>query len=184
MFIYKWSRKKRPYVGKWVGSVDSLKRRYRKEINSGANRYIINAMRKYGIENFKFKILEKCKSKEKLVEMEKYWIKKLKSKSPSGYNMTDGGDGLLNPSKETRRKMSLAKIGRSPSNKGVPCSKEKKQKLRQASLGKKPSKSARRKTSKKISLLWQDPKFRAKNIKAKLESWKRRKENVKSNVRR
>ena len=41
-----------------------------------------------------------------LNEREIFWIAKLNTKVPNGYNLTDGGEGLVNPSDETRAKMS------------------------------------------------------------------------------
>lgn len=52
--------------------------------------YLYPAMRKYGLENFSFEIIEEC-SPEELDERERYWIVKLNSKAPNGYNLTDGG---------------------------------------------------------------------------------------------
>lgn len=49
-------------------------------------------IRKYGIENFTINVLEECKPQEKY-NREKYWIKKMNTKIPNGYNGTDGGQG-------------------------------------------------------------------------------------------
>lgn len=57
------------------------------------NQYIHRAMRKYGVENFQYKILESNISEEKLNEGEKYWIAYYQSQVPNGYNETSGGDG-------------------------------------------------------------------------------------------
>lgn len=73
----------------------------------GSGMLIKKAIQKYGIKNFKKEILEHCNSKEQLNEKEIYWVKKLSSKIPNGYNLTDGGEGLLNPSKEIREKRSI-----------------------------------------------------------------------------
>lgn len=51
---------------------------------------IILAMRKYGIENFDFSILEICK-KESLDEREQFWIKTFNADSHNNYNQTAGG---------------------------------------------------------------------------------------------
>lgn len=53
---------------------------------------IYNAMRKYGIENFKFEIIEVCSERE-LYEKEKFWIKYYNSYN-NGYNETTGGEGV------------------------------------------------------------------------------------------
>jgi group I intron endonuclease len=68
--------------------------------------YIGNALRKYGFESFTLSVIDEADSIEILKEKEKYWIKKLNSKAPSGYNLTDGGDGLINPAKEVRKEIS------------------------------------------------------------------------------
>lgn len=57
------------------------------------NQYIHRAMRKYGIKNFQYKILESNISEERLNEREKYWIAYYQSQVPNGYNETSGGDG-------------------------------------------------------------------------------------------
>lgn len=51
---------------------------------------IYNAMRKYGINNFSFNIIEECPV-DKLKEREIYWIEKLDTYN-NGYNATKGGD--------------------------------------------------------------------------------------------
>ena len=55
--------------------------------------YLYNAMRKYGEENFVFKVLLYNIPIEQLNFYECLWIKKLNTKCPNGYNMTDGGEG-------------------------------------------------------------------------------------------
>lgn len=58
-----------------------------KYIGSG---FLLNkAIDKYGINNFKCEILEKCESKEILNQQEIYWIAKLKP----DYNISNGGNG-------------------------------------------------------------------------------------------
>lgn len=51
-------------------------------------------MRKYGIENFSFEIIEECK-KEELNDKEKYWINYFNTFF-NGYNLTTGGQGNSN----------------------------------------------------------------------------------------
>lgn len=52
-------------------------------------------MRKYGIENFDFTIVEECKDEE-MSEREIFWIKALDTyiSNGKGYNMTHGGEIL------------------------------------------------------------------------------------------
>lgn len=56
------------------------------------NGYFYRSIRKYGLENFSFFVLEEC-SKEELNEKEIYWISYYDSSNPNkGYNLTLGGD--------------------------------------------------------------------------------------------
>lgn len=60
----------------------------------GSGIILRRAIAKYGKENFKKEILERCSSIEQLNEKEKYWIYKLNSNNKDiGYNLTEGGDG-------------------------------------------------------------------------------------------
>ena len=53
---------------------------------------IYRAMRKYGLENFTFEVIEEC-TLEELNDREKYWIKYYNSHNLlNGYNLTDGGN--------------------------------------------------------------------------------------------
>lgn len=60
-------------------------------------------------ETTKEEIIDIVYSKEELNEKEKYWIKKLNTKWPNGYNFTDGGDGNSGPmDEETKIKISIS----------------------------------------------------------------------------
>lgn len=63
---------------------------YSKDLNCEAPLY--RAIRKYGLNNFKFEILENKVPIDKLGEREKYWISKYNSLY-NGYNSTPGGEG-------------------------------------------------------------------------------------------
>ncbi|GJQ43874.1 MAG: hypothetical protein JETCAE03_33720 [Ignavibacteriaceae bacterium] len=73
----------------------------------GSGKLINLAICKYGKKNFKKEIVEdNINDKKLLCEREKYWIKKLNSQSPNGYNITEGGDGFSGKhSKETILKL-------------------------------------------------------------------------------
>ena len=74
------------------------------------------AIHKYGWENFTVEVLEECPV-EQLNDREIFWIAELNTKVPNGYNLTDGGEGGLNPSDEVRARISATSKGRCP-NKG------------------------------------------------------------------
>ena len=66
---------------------------------------IQEAYKKYGRANFKKEIIEYIydnEKHEKVSEREIFWIKKLNSKYPNGYNISDGGEGGC--TKESARK--------------------------------------------------------------------------------
>lgn len=82
---------------KYVGSttIDSKRRCYQHIYNSthkNVHQYnypLYQAMRKYGIQNFKFEILEQREcNEEEIRKLEKEYIIKLNSLSPNGYNQT------------------------------------------------------------------------------------------------
>lgn len=95
---------------KYIGQTSELyisKRWCEHKINarSGRKSYLYNAIRKYGEENFQFKVLLHKIPIDKLNFYEMLWIKKFNTKTPYGYNLTDGGEGNR---------------GCEPWNKGVP----------------------------------------------------------------
>lgn len=81
----------------YVGQSTDIKRRwyqhkweYKEEDRLEYNSIVHKAFRKYGIENFSFEIIEEC-SPEILDEKERYWISKLNTLQPNGYNIMVGG---------------------------------------------------------------------------------------------
>lgn len=69
---------------------------HRKEARNGSKDYpLYRAMRKYGIENFHFEVLEEC-TKDLLNEREKYWIAVYHTYG-DGYNQTAGGQSPTTP---------------------------------------------------------------------------------------
>ena len=72
--------------------------------NKHENSHLQNAYNKYGENAFEFEIIEEC-IKENIKEKEKYWIAFYNSKN-EGYNMSEGGDGILNPTEDVRKKIS------------------------------------------------------------------------------
>ena len=88
----------------------------------GSGKYIWNAIKKYGIENFKKETICECNTKEDLNKKEIHWIKTLNCMSPNGYNLTTGGEGgdtfSNNPNKEEiRLKVSNAGKGKNMGDK-------------------------------------------------------------------
>lgn len=98
-----------------------------------SNKVIDNARIEYGLDNFSFEILRECDTKDELDEWERYYIKKLNTRFPNGYNMCDGGRGCSGwkMPEEQRRKLSENRkgekcyfYGKKPWNTGKKLSKE------------------------------------------------------------
>jgi group I intron endonuclease len=113
-------------------------------------RYILNAYKKHGIENFKFQIVCICFDSDCNI-YEEYYIKKFDCLAPNGYNLMSGGKNFkhhpdtlkkmsesikaykkLHPqvcSEETRKKLSESRKGEKNPNFNKPMSEEQKQKI-------------------------------------------------------
>lgn len=85
------------YIGQAV-DINKRWRRHRETYTDTTSREyeypIYRAMRKYGIENFSFEIVEEC-LREELNEKERFYIEKYDTFF-GGYNQTLGGDGAVN----------------------------------------------------------------------------------------
>jgi group I intron endonuclease len=115
-FIYKITNQvsKKCYIGetkeenpekRWKGHIQSMKR------NQGCPA-LKDAIKKYGIKQFKFEILIICFDDDRFI-YEKEYIKKYNCQVPNGYNILPGGEGGgflgKNHSDETKKKISESK---------------------------------------------------------------------------
>ena len=119
-FIYKiTSPSNKPYVGQTKRKVPEKRwKQHCQEAVRGNSHCIAiaNAIRKYGAENMKFEVIEECRD-DMLNEREHYWIEKLKSLSPNGYNLRSGG-GVNELCEESRAKISATKRQKSIDERG------------------------------------------------------------------
>lgn len=74
----------------YIGQSINIEDRFKKHKNANDNFVIHVALRKYGIHNFSFEIIEECNISQ-LNHREKYWISFYNSLIPNGYNMIEGG---------------------------------------------------------------------------------------------
>lgn len=75
-----------------------------------------NAIKKYGWDNIQHEIVLDGLTEDEAKRKECELIKQFKAQDRKhGYNLTAGGDGMSNPSEETRRKLSAAHKGKRPS---------------------------------------------------------------------
>lgn len=81
------------YVGQTKKSLTERFDRHKKAARSKVNRYLYDSMNKHGYENFYIEILEEVSNGIDINEREIFWISKLNTLYPNGYNMTSGGGG-------------------------------------------------------------------------------------------
>lgn len=81
----------------YIGQSINIEKRWKDHQRALDNYAIHKALRKYGIQNFTFEIIELCKAEE-LNTKEQYWIKYYNSYI-NGYNETPGGEGVLDANK-------------------------------------------------------------------------------------
>ena len=88
--IYKWTNNinNKIYIGQSI-SIEKRKKAHLSSIQN-SNLPLHLAMKKYGVENFSFEVVEECEIKE-LNEKEVYYIQLYNSLIPNGYNLQKGG---------------------------------------------------------------------------------------------
>ncbi len=89
------------YVGQ---TIRSLEERWKDHCRVKDDNYFHRAIHKYGAENFTLEVIDTAESGEALDEKEIFWIKKLNTLFPNGYNLKEGGAvsmrgrlGIYNP---------------------------------------------------------------------------------------
>ncbi len=131
---------------KYVGvTTMTLRRRWssqRSEALGRSNRVLCKALRKYGWKSFDLAEIAVPLSADNLGILESILVKQYGSRTPFGYNMTDGGDGTpgRRHSDEAKKKISAA-------SKGHCLSLESRQKISSAHIGKRLSFEHRQKLS-------------------------------------
>jgi group I intron endonuclease len=97
----------------YVGQTVNFKHRMRSHACPSRTTYFDNALRKRGMAGFNFVVLNYAE--DELNYWEKFWIAKLDTMWPNGYNHTSGGDNFKRSGESIRRG-----IASRPSKKGVP----------------------------------------------------------------
>ena len=105
-YIYKITNilTNKSYIGKHKYSKKELDPRY---LTGGI--LIRKSIEKHGIENFTKELIDTADTLEDLNDKEIYYINYYQTKTPLGYNLTKGGDGLVDPSPEVRLKLAYWK---------------------------------------------------------------------------
>lgn len=100
------------YIGQSLSILNRINgHKYHLRRNTHQNEHLQNAVNKYGLENFKFEIIEECQGQE-LNEREIYWMNYYESFDYNkGYNITKPSiDGIkFSMSEESKRKSSESK---------------------------------------------------------------------------
>ena len=113
--IYKATNKTngKSYVGQTIFTIVERIKGHIKSSNGQSNYYFHRAIRKYGEENFDWKVLSECNNMNELNKQEVHYIKEYDTYN-SGYNMTEGGGGTsgYNHTENTGLKMSKTRKGR------------------------------------------------------------------------
>ena len=118
-YIYKFTNKINGHC--YIGQTNNLQKRYNghksEAFNEKASGYWLPfhcAIRKYGIENFNYEILEEIADGENqkfIDEREKYFIAYYHSlKDENGYNVTIGGEGCPKPPLSYEEKLERSKL--------------------------------------------------------------------------
>ena len=128
------------YIGQTIH--DAVKDRISRHLNgqSGGNRLVKHAIKKYGKDAFTYEILHDGIIPQFLNDLEIEAIEKFNTIAPHGYNLDTGGNSVGSPSEETRRKISEANTGIPAWNKGKtqgPLSEETRRKISEAQTGEK-----------------------------------------------
>ena len=103
-YIYKIINKltNKIYIGQ---TIQDLNERWRQHKQSKSNcRYLKSAMKKYGIDNFDFKLICICFDND-LDKYECYYMNKYNTIVPNGYNLRQGGNSGRH-NEETKKKIS------------------------------------------------------------------------------
>lgn len=150
--IYKWTNK---INGKsYIGQTIDEEGRKKGHINGRYKCYFHDAIKKYGVENFNYEVIERIEE-SKLSEREIYWIEYYNTYN-NGYNLTLGGEGTRGFShgftEEQKKKMSESHKGQIAWNKGKHgiYSEETRKKISEASKKHKHTSEAKEKISKKL----------------------------------
>lgn len=150
----------------YVGMTKNLARQQFRRTRLNLNMPINQAIRKYGVRNFDWAVLETAESRQEASQKEREWITRLGTQRPCGYNVTEGGERGYTLPADVRERLSKMKRGRKvtpeeyaklaptmfkkgfvPWSQGVKFSEEHRRNLSIAHMGHKASKATKAKMS-------------------------------------
>jgi group I intron endonuclease len=115
----------------YVGQSRDINKRWidhRRKSPNLSNMYLHRAIRKYGLDKFKFEVIQECEISQ-LNDLERKYIAVLNTQKPYGYNLESGGGAGKEVSQETIDKLRSATLGANNPNYGKPKSDTTKRKL-------------------------------------------------------
>jgi group I intron endonuclease len=147
----------------YVGIATNLKKRWQRHKSLTSDSPALkNAIQKYGVDVFVFTHVCDAFSFDFACDIERMLIAQHNTKSPNGYNLTNGGEGRsgIVVSNETKEKLSKARNGKthtdasrlkmSLSQKGKKLTEEHKRKISLGHLGKKMTEEQKAKLPKRV----------------------------------
>lgn len=96
------------YIGQTKMRLGSRWSKHKQDAREGKGWVLASAIRKYGVESFCIEVLEQCNSRDELNHAE---IRLIAAMKPE-YNSCAGGGGVGSPSKDVRKKLSIARLGK------------------------------------------------------------------------
>ena len=100
------------YIGKTIKPIRQRLLKHLANARKKVNRYLYDAINKYGIDSFVVSIIDRADTDQELNVKEIFNILKFDTYFPNGYNMTIGGDGGKTKSDEWYKEMGLSKRGK------------------------------------------------------------------------
>jgi group I intron endonuclease len=142
----------------YVGITKNLSKRWAAHRSATTSSYLHKSIKKYGVEKFVFTHYADAFSKDAACDIERMLIVEHNTKSPVGYNMTDGGDGIVKLVPESRARIGEANKNRSIESRqsmskkltGTKLSEETKAKQRAKKIGSKRSEETKAKMSQSL----------------------------------
>jgi group I intron endonuclease len=160
------------YVGQTKQSMTRRLTEHRSNAKHGRRCALHAAINKYGREKFSITELHRCESKEEMDFTEMFYIALLGTKSPFGYNLTDGGEPVFDCTGRKLTSEHIAAIRRGTVGcKHPPRTAEWRRKQRESHLGQKATPEAIASRAAGLRRAWADGRMTGTRGK----TWHRRK---------
>lgn len=98
------------YIGQTITTAQQRMYGHSSEMRRGIRHPLYDSLRKHGLAAFKLTILEQCELPQ-LSEREIFWVAKMNSVHPGGYNLTHGGESGAK-CELARKNMAANRIGK------------------------------------------------------------------------